>query len=391
MPPDDDEFLSSETLEKVHIEVIEHMKRAGTFDEIHVKLMNPLQNDERYLEIVRRFETECEKFCRGEDLTRPRNYLRAKLTDRFNKSRDDQLQLDAYVKRYLRSQDNDLRQIYNQHAEEFLRKFIPPEEVPVERSPTPPQASPPTPPQARISPIKDSTPPRRTPSPQTRSEDMEIDSEDEIEKPVFSPIGMGSTPSPKTDLRTEETTIKENNLKKEDTISQECDNNDVTPPNDHHQNNHHDIMETDDRNELNNTNHDRNNADDAPTPVCDGDDDDDANLDLDLDDVSSVKTADLANFDDLIEISDDEADLLNVEKKAKIPVKTLAGDIEDLKQTHTTTITTTVSNIVDPSDVPIPPMDPPPVSDSSDSNNLSRTTRNRKSNPRYNNEDFRLL
>lgn len=336
--------LSEETLERTHEEIMEHLKMTGAFDEMRVRLTDGIQKQGSFGVVVKQFEYECEKFCRQTDLTKSRKDLRAQMDECFtsNKPCASKL-LEKYINDYLINEENKLRSEYNHHAGEFLRKFVPPEPSPLQQSPITPKGSiqkSPTPPEV---------------SPQTKSEDMDLESEPEdIPNPEYSPIGA---------------------LDEELDIKQECDNfvNDTK-----HNEQDNQVEAKDDENGIDEQPEEQTYADD-PSVDCDGDDDGDVSLDID--DVSSVSTADL-DFDDLIEVSDDEANLMGVPAKSKIPVKRLAGDIETLKHAHIT---------VEPSEVPIPPMDPPPqtVPVESDASNMSQnSTRNRKSNTRYYNDEF---
>lgn len=348
--------LSVRTLEETHEEVTSHLKRHGTYDDIRVRLMDDIMDSEKFSEITKQFEQECKEFCEKEDLTLERVKLRRRMAEHFkdDKQTATALMLEKYINNFLKENENDLRDEYYSHAGEFLEKFV----IDTEYSdPTPPQLSPTTP---RGSFQKSPIPTRILPSPQSRTEDMDLGSDSEdVPPPAYSPVGNRSPLN--EDLE----------IKKEVTY-QECDSVDVK----HTDQKNHDI-ETNNRFELDNK-HSQNHTGDHVAD-CDIDDDDDA-VSLDIDDVSSVSTADLVNFDDLIEVSDDEAHLMGLPKKSKMRVEDL---VENLKKTHT---------MVRPCDVPIPPMDPPPSTEPSDSSNLSRNPpRNRKSNPRYNNEDFRLL
>lgn len=391
--------LSEKTLDTLTEEAHEQMRSNGTFDDIRERLAKTILEDGKFSEITEVFKNECESFCRRTDLTKDRAKLRRELKDQSRNLKAESAKLlDRLVRNILKEKANDLRKEHNNHVRQILldkgriakaeAAATPPEPEPTpmvvsedttmvpEDTTTVPEVTATVPEesiqQRQPSPMRDPTP-----SPQTRSEDMDLGSDhEEVEAPTWSPVSD----------------LGEHNKDLE--IKQECDIDvdDVKPtvPSNHDTKVACNADRKEEEEEKPNLNHDQNHIGD-PAANCDGtgdegqgDDDDDDDVSLDIDDVSSVGTADLKDFDDRIEISDDEASLLGRRKNSKLSIDVLRGDIENLKQAQI---------VVRPCDVPIPPMDPPqPSAESSDSSNLSRnSTRSRKSNPRYHNSEFSLL
>lgn len=271
--------LTSRKLEFLNVEIIDHLKRTGIYDEIRIGLVDPIWSDPCFQEdIVVRFIGECEKFCELVDLSLPRNVLRNKLAVKFEHSYSTSVRLvKSHIEKILMQRNEDVKSKYFQHARSFVSKFLPdidtshqvqePDSIPTpgiglqleknieqeSKQPTPPRI--PSPHPNHESPCIESELVR---DPETQVQDMDIDSEeDEIERPVYSPIGN--------------------------------DNSSMSP---------NDGLEQ-----------------------------------LTFSSVSSVDTDELSDFDNSIKLSDDEANIVGKPKNSKIALQDIQVHINDLQTT----------------------------------------------------------
>lgn len=110
------------------------------------------------------------------------------------------------------------------------------------------------------------------------------------------------------------------------------------------------------------------------------DDDDDELERLTFSSVSTVSTAELKGYDNLIELSDDEANIVGKPKNSSVPIEVVQGQINDLL---------TTGEEGKPSEMPEASESDGGCSETT--NTGKRAARTRKSNPRYMNGDFKLL
>lgn len=156
--------LSPEALDHINVEIIDHLKRSGIYDEIRMGLMDQIWSDSCFQQdIVVRFISECEKFCEQVDLSSNRNTLRSKLQKKFELGYSTSGRLvRSHIETILNQRSEDVKSKYHQHARAFITKFLP--------SLEPLESEPKSETQAVI--------------------DMEIETdEEEIERPEYSPIG----------------------------------------------------------------------------------------------------------------------------------------------------------------------------------------------------------
>lgn len=368
--------LSHSTKQKVSSEIFEHMKRSGAFDEIRMGLIDPIWSHSRFQHIIDNFELECERFCKDSDLDQTRSYLRNRLNERFKHSSTSKDLVKDHVYRFLGESDSGLRSKYCEHAREFLKRFLPDTSGPEDEVQA--AISQKTPPEPQVEDMDIEL----TPVDNEGSSSMDIGSsngaeeelnnegiddfndfidEEEIERPRYSPIGNSIVQQ--TDehpLHTDDNTALDNKL--EPTTQNE--DTQVKPEI---------LLKSEDSAEQlpNET---------IPNPPLPVDDDDDELERLTFSSVSTVSTAELSGYDNLIELSDDEANIVGKPKNSSVPIEVVQGQINDLQ---TTSEECKPSEMLEASE-----------SDGgwSETNTTGkRVARMRKSNPRYNNGDYKLL
>lgn len=362
--------LNSHTLDKIYDEIIDHMKRSGAFDEIRMSLIDPIWSGPSFEDILKKFEYECQKFCEEVDLNQTRNALRTKLASHFDRYSTSRHMVKAHISRLLKEREDELRKEYYKHAQAFLKKFLPP---PTQDS----QQDHPGVEDMDIESNKDD------------DEFEQIEDDEEVERPAYSPIGNESPPDNRLDDRpelsmspvsdnlddeqppelkveanqgNEEQAVKiENNLTEhKDSVDNKVEHLDSVPE----ENNFDQIMPS---------------LEDIPQPP---DEDSDELEKLTFSSVSSVNTAELSDFDNSIKLSDDEANIVGKPKNSKVSIEEVQGQINDLQTT----------NIECKQTVKIEPVEPTEASESDgcseNAHTGRRVTRTRKSNPRYNNEHY---
>lgn len=379
--------LSNRALSQLSDDIIDHMKRLGDYDDIRVKLIEPIMTDVDFDKIKEKFLSECEQFCEKADLNLNRNALRMKLADHFNSSsrNSSEYMVKAHIRGMLGERDEELRSEYYEKARTFLIK-------------------------------KYSQEPKS--SPEIQNEDMILDTdlgsqqvadmeiEDSPDRPTYSPIG--SQNSNYSDNLDETKKLQDENddsmqvsvdeivdtrpaIDREITINREPIENDeptVTepslddipiPPENGSPQEASDSVRIDEFEEI---------KGDDSTPLEDEvshqPDDDDELEKLSFSSVSTVHTADLSDFDNSIKLSDDEANIVGRPKNSTVSVDDIKNRIYDLAPNKV--------------ECKQEPAEPPEVADHADavesdgacaeSNSSKRATRARKVNPRYSNEDF---
>lgn len=116
--------LSNRVLGQLSDDIIDHMKRLGDYDEIRVKLIEPIMTDVDFDKIKEKFLNECEQFCEKADLNLNRNALRMKLADHFSSSsrNSSEYMVKAHILEMLGKRDEELRSEYYEKARTFLIK-----------------------------------------------------------------------------------------------------------------------------------------------------------------------------------------------------------------------------------------------------------------------------
>lgn len=392
MSPD---HLPKDTLNKIHTEIFEHIKISGVYDDVRVNLINPIWSDPKFKDVIAKFESECERFCDDVDLNLNRNSLREKLINKIDNYSTTGRLLKAHIERLLKERNDEIRSRYYEHANEFLKKFLPEfkktEEPALETTQeiTPePIKQEPNVTQDVKSESKEHT--KRQDQPVGSDEyqdvemdvDMDIDStpdelsggwqddDEDIERPVYSPI-EAIKEEINQDGEVELKDKEKEEPSEEGQNGQHIEEGEKAKPEQEEQIDVRQVkMEL---KEVTETTQEElqiplppeddyrpNTDDDKSSP----DDDDELNADDDIDKltfspVSSVNTDDLNDFDNSIKLSDDEATIVGKPKNSKVPIQVIQGSINDLQ--------------------------------TSKPSGGKRVTRTRKSNPRYDNKDFKLL
>lgn len=355
--------LNDRTLDQLYEEVIDHMKRSGAFDEFRVGLIEPIWSDKNFGQIVEKFEYECKKFCEEVDLNQTRNALRTKLASHFDRYSTSRNMVKDHISRLLKERDEELRNQYYKHAEAFLKKFLPP----------PPQDSHQDLPgeiDMELESINDV------------DEDVDDDDEDdEVERPAYSPIGNDQELSMSPDLMDKIKNDTPRNVHQNE-VDQQASVEDIKQK---------ELIDSIPIDEIpepppieeNSIVTNMPSLEDIPQPP---DEYSDELEKLTFSSVSSVNTAELSDFDNSIKLSDDEANIVGKPKNSKVSIEEVQGQINDLQTT----------NIECKQTIKIESMEPVEASESDGgcSENAAtgrRVTRTRKSNPRYNNEHYKLL
>lgn len=409
--------LDSSILEDICTEIIEHMKSTGAFDEIRVGLMEPIGTDSNFKNIIVEFEKECEHFCSEIDLLQPRISLRAKLATRFDENNHSEsgYMLKNHIDRLLQSRNEEIKSTYLSHARAFLKNFLPKPDVPPEQI---------------VDEIKEETKDGSEQKYETDSNsDMDVNSSEDgdIERPTWSPVSNHEHEATedhivpnvevanvicKTEVETSTQPILETRvnskheesnkiiitynvkIKEEEQKMTEPSLEDIPiPPDD---DNMEDVSEEEVLNDDGLEEIERIPVLKSEIPQPPDDDSDELER-LTFSSVSSIKTAELGDFDNSINLSDDEANFVGKPRNSKVPFEVIKNQLDDLaKPTTTTTIEPKQEQKESISNERNPTGDLVEASESdggcSESTTTGkRVTRTRKSNPRYSNDLFKLL
>lgn len=371
--------LHRKTLDRIYEEVIDHMKISGAFDKIKANLSDSITENPNYESIVAQFEYKCKMFCRNMDLRKDRKVLRINLHEYFDGLTSLEDSIKKRIQEILDEHRDQVKTQYTNCAESFLKKrFLP-------------QSPPPPIPAEEIANIETEL--------QDGDVDMEIDSSggESPQAPEFSPISnpdincddlndhheepnmtikiepsLEDIPIPPEDEcpgvaqdHTKDETIVNN--RDPTPVKDEC----PTPVKDEHPT----LIKTEDSTPV---------RDEPPTQPPDEESDELEKLTFSS--VSSVNTADLSDFDESINLSDDEANIVGRPRNSRIPIKVLQGTISDLQ---TKNVDCKLESIERPVEIKQEP------SETGESDGCSegtatgrRAARKRKSNPRYSNEHY---
>lgn len=349
--------------EQIYEEVMDHMKRSGAFDEIRVKLVEPLSSDPEFKAITEKFIQELNMFLHHIDLSQSRNAVRAKISQRFSVNNSSgysgaRRDLEALIRRIMKERQSYIEEEYYKHARGFLRKFLP------EPSPPPKEDTPE--PEPKPQPDLD-----HEPITQDSIEDMEIET-NPVKVKQEKEVKITNDESLPTQEKKSMALMEEEDMDIESSpssVADEIERPQYSP-----------ILETGPPS-----------LDDIPIPPDNGDDDDR----LTFDSVSTIDTVDLDEFDPEVELADDEATLLRLPKNKQINVKELQENISEFETRYVSLIKQEPDEATyEQSESTTGPLEfTASESDGGTSETAAtekRVARTRKSNPRYNNEDFKL-
>lgn len=385
---DDDDELSPETKDRLQEDIVEHLKKSGAFDSIRMALLEDIWNDPYYKEeIVIKFIAECESFCEQADLSLARNTLRIKLTDKFeNFYSTSKRRVSSHIDKILERKRHEIESRFSHHAENFLSQFLPKsdpspdqdeheldeEEKMVINDDVVVKVEPRTEHNANepdyISPEHGI--PDASGSPQKLIEVL-LEHSNNVEKselnsipktPETPPVQQQAvTPTPDIEIEIE-------NAQAESDMDVDSNDDIERPPFSPigvSQEKAEDAKESNDSQDV----EDFMDANDAKDGEVTGEAED-VEFTWTFSSVSSVNTADLSDFEETIKLSDDEAEIVDRPRNSKVPIR-IIQDIIELKKRE-----------------PCDTSEPDLSATESVSNEGRRQSRTRRSNPRYNNENF---
>lgn len=383
-------------LDEIYVEVMDHMKTHGHFDNVRVSLIDRIWSHPCIKNIEETFESECEKWCQDVDLSQDRQTLRSKLTRRFDSYSRSRHELKAHIGRCLQEQSDEVKSKYYEHARKFLERYLPkpspdPEDIAMDNNidNTPQQKSPEPEPEPHIKQeIENKIKIEQDLDNELQADiamdmdmDMDIESispkdddDEEVEKPPYSPIGNSEE---SMDI------IKEPIM-----TTPSLDDIPIPPEDDYLEDtkslNHQEVHQ-EEKPEIKKEIHEPSEED--LSQQDDKDDDKDT-----FSSISTVGTADLSDFDESITLSDVEARVIGKPMNSKIPIKEIQDNIKEKKndlQNTNITIKTEQTETNERNDAP----ELVETSESDGGCSESTTTgrrlgRTRKSNPKYSNEHY---
>lgn len=345
-------------IDRIYDDVINNLKTKGTFDEIRVDLMKSLWNSSGFQTIIDDFKEQCKEFCAKSDLNQDRKDLRAALDRDAEAGIISNKMLKECISVEIEAKHQDVKRKFYEHAKAYLIKELQKPESEDEAEEVDnfdnvdmeidnqalDEDSPIAPP---YSPIDDSIDlldiPLKTEAnleecnvepeqPTVKSEVEAVKSREPIvdnKEPIVDSKELEvKTEGPAAKLREPIIESREPKLKPEEPI--------IKPE----------------------------------EPVVESMEPMDDSGSMTLSDVSSVHTADLSDFDGNINLSDDEANIMG-QSRVKIE------DLQEKLQTRCESARVVDANASLETSI-------------SDSCGSRRASRQRKSNPRYNNEHFTL-
>lgn len=105
-------------LERIAEEILDHSKQLGLFDDMRMRLLDSIESSKEFCKIKKEFNNELKELCQTLDLSLSRAKLRDKLNTK-NLARSAN-KLREHVQQVSRDHKHDVRQLYNNHAVEFL-------------------------------------------------------------------------------------------------------------------------------------------------------------------------------------------------------------------------------------------------------------------------------
>lgn len=278
-------------------EITEYLKDEGKYDEIRIDLMNLIRHHEDYqTKVEEQFKNECIRFCENAiDLSESRQTLRSKLTDKFTKKYSPTgVALRGIISQILETKRREILTKYNESARKYLletytdlKKENGSEDMEIcsdhETSPARPPSSNISPP--RSSPYSDAviTPPPVSPIISSQPIDRPMDTS----PPRISPVNS-TQPNDSPRNRTQPSGSPLNKIQPQSNL------NDITQP----------IYSP-----INST---------SPSD----------NYDI-FSDISSVKTDDLNEYEDELELNEKEAEIVG---KSKAKISEIEEQVNSLHQ-----------------------------------------------------------
>lgn len=334
------------TLDCIYEQVLDNLKRSGQYDEMRVSLIDPTWSDQKFKLIIEDFVVKCKDFCAKMDLRRNRRDLRAKMDDDFPYDYVANKMLRECVKKISDTKREDLKSHFNKYAADYLQKEF------KQSSPTHDDQD-----QAVIA--NDGPKYDKDVEDEVEAEiDMEIESDfGDAESPMapeFSPISIDADHDDPTTLNHNESSDinRLQNHQHEPDMTEDIKPsledipmppgdiplpvNDIPiPPDDKPSIVDKSVLQGDVDIPTDDIPLPQDEDEQPPTPVQDElpqvDDFNDELESLTLSSVSSVHTNELSDFDQNIELSDDEANIVGKPKKSRIKIEELQGTIRGLQ------------------------------------------------------------
>lgn len=110
--------IPKELLERIAEDILDHSKQLGLFDEMRMKLLKSIESSKNFHKIKKEFNTEVRELCQKADLS----LSRAKLRDKLNTKNlaHSASKVREHVQQISREHKQDIRQLYRNHAVEFI-------------------------------------------------------------------------------------------------------------------------------------------------------------------------------------------------------------------------------------------------------------------------------
>lgn len=368
--------LHRKTLDKIYEDVIEHLKSSGEYDEMRMKLIEPIWFEPGFQSTIERFKVECEEFCKSIDLSKSRKDARMSLDMHFEGQTASTKMVRLYIRKKLHECESELREKFTKLANEYLCKRYTKQNY-LDMEIASPEAESPSAPE--FSPIS--------------IDGDGMDDNDEPIAPAHSPIDdFVEPPLPPMDEEVEPPLPLVEQEVEPPLPPMDQDEQPPLPP-----------MDEEPPPPF---------SEEPPLPPLPPPTDE--LDDMSFSPVSSVRTVDLAEYDDEIRLSDDEANIVGQPKNSHIKLEELQRTIGGLQAKQPTVAhkeqqhlpqqqqkpqqeITTATQTATPNHIKLEPEEhrsqEPSETGESDACSESTTTsgrsaRKRKLNPRYSNQDF---
>jgi len=113
------DLLPHKVMQKIASEILEHTKQLGLFDELRMRLLEEIESSKEYKKLKSEFKREVDSFCSRADLSLPRAKLREKFSARTWYKTSDRIR--DHVFQVSREHRRELRQLYEEHATQYLK------------------------------------------------------------------------------------------------------------------------------------------------------------------------------------------------------------------------------------------------------------------------------
>lgn len=350
--------LSVKTLDIIYEQVLDNLKRSGKFDEMRVSLLEPACSNPEFKTIMDNF---MQTYTKNLKLDQDRKILRANLDKDIHESYRVKISLNELIKSILVEKGPDLRKQFNTHAEEFLKnEFQKAHDI-------------------NDGPDKEDKSPPSLPEDSNQVDvDMDLESSygdgaESPKAPEFSPISIDANDPDHLESENHHEPNQPSPIGKEQNMTNEqkpsLENIPIPPE---------EIPIPSDE--------------EPPTPVLDELSQNEHKNDADehqddevmtFSSISSVHTNELSDFEDSINLSDDEAKIVGQPIKSRMKIEELQKNINGL---HTMNITRDLGPNEPSASIPCETSESDACSESAASGR--RVARQRKSNPRYISEHF---